>query len=376
MFPTVPVSPLRELPVLYRHAPHAGHELMKRLYGRRPIFVCVIASTDTALVPGISAAGASPELIPYTAAADAEVLVHGAARCIPGVPCNPLGPPGPAIITRAALELAGIPSTIVDAGCRIKPDAPCIDLGGEPGGLLGECDAVIDPHRSFERGVELGDQLAGEHEYLLVGESVPGGTTTALALLLAFGIHAEGRVSSSMAANAHPLKAALAARALARLDRSAVARDPLQAVRTLGDPMQPVVAGIVAAAIAHGTPVLLAGGTQMIAVVALVRRLAEIGRAADPSDLVGVATTRWVVDDPTADAAGLMRDVGEDPLLATPLSFANSRHPQLRRYEEYLVKEGVGAGGAVVAAALTADVSCAQVVARVEAIYQQMFLSH
>jgi uncharacterized protein (TIGR00303 family) len=374
MFPSLSSTPPRELPVLYRHAPVAGHELMKLLYGKRPLFVCVIASTDTALVPGISAAGAGPELIPYTAAADAEVLIHGSARCIPGVPCNPLGPPGPAIITRAALELAGIPTAIVDAGCRVKPDAPTIDLGGEPGGMLGEADGVLAPEALFERGRDLGRELAAQHDYLLLGESVPGGTTTALALLLAFGIAAGGRVSSSLAANAHGLKTAIAARALARLDRADAERDPLQAVQTLGDPMQPVAAGIAAGALACGTPVLLAGGTQMIAVVALLRRLAARGRCIDPTGLLGVATTRWVVDDPTADAAGLMRDLGDDPLLATPLSFADSRHEALRRYEDYLVKEGVGAGGAVVAAALAADISCAQIMQRVEAIYEEMFL--
>jgi uncharacterized protein (TIGR00303 family) len=334
----------------------------------------VIASTATALVPGISAAGASTELIPFTAAADAEFLIHGSARCIAGVPCNPLGPPGPALITRAALDLAGVSATIVDAGCRIKPDAPCIDLGGSPGGMLGECETVPDAHGLFMRGRELGRDLAAHHEYLVVGESVPGGTTTALALLLAFGICADGRVSSSLAGNAHALKSAIAASALARLDHAAVGPDPLAAVRTLGDPMQAATSGIAAGAIDLGTPVLLAGGTQMIAVVALLRRLAAAGLCPDPTGLIAVGTTRWVVEDPTADAAGLMRDVGDDPLLATPLSFAESVHAQLRRYEDYLVKEGVGAGGAAIAAALAADVSSDQIAARVEAMYEQMFL--
>jgi uncharacterized protein (TIGR00303 family) len=364
-----------ELPVLHLHAPEAGHSFLKRLYGRTPRFLCVIATTDTALVPGISAAGASAELIPFTAAADAEVLVHGSARCIAGVPCNPLGPPGPAIITRAALDLAGVAATIVDAGCRIKPDAPCLDLGGSPGGMLGECEAVPDAQALFARGRELGRDLGTRHDYLVLGESVPGGTTTALALLLAFGIRADGRVSSSMASNAHALKSAIAARALARLDHAATDSDPLMAVKALGDPMQAAAAGIAAGSLDRGTPVLFAGGTQMIAVVALLRRLVAVGRCPDPTGMIAVGTTRWVVADPTADAAGLMGEVGDDPLLATPLSFAASSHAPLRRYEDYLVKEGVGAGGALIAAALAADISCEQVVARVESIYEQMFLS-
>jgi NaMN:DMB phosphoribosyltransferase len=138
--------------------------------------------------------------------------------------------------------------------------------------------------------------------------------------------------------------------------------------------MQAAAAGIAAGALASGAPVLLAGGTQMIAVAALLRRLAGLGFAPDPGGLLAVGTTRWVVDDPTADASGLMRDVGDEPLLATPLSFADSPHAQLRRYEDYLVKEGVGAGGAVIAAAITANIDCAQIAQRVETMYEQMFL--
>src|SRR5579862_7141743 len=87
--------------VLYPSAEDDGRRLVEHLQGTCPLFVCVIASTATALVPGISAAGATTELIPYTAAADAEFLAYGTARCIAGVPCNPLGPPGPALISRA-----------------------------------------------------------------------------------------------------------------------------------------------------------------------------------------------------------------------------------------------------------------------------------
>jgi NaMN:DMB phosphoribosyltransferase len=61
--------------------------------------------------------------------------------------------------------------------------------------------------------------------------------------------------------------------------------------------------------------------------------------------------------------------------MATPLCFATSRHDGLRRYEDYLVKEGVGAGGAAVAAALAAGVSCDDVAARVEELYERV-MSH
>jgi uncharacterized protein (TIGR00303 family) len=235
--------------ILFPHAEGAGRALAHRLDGLRPRFCCVIAWTDTAHVPGLSAAGVSTELIPFTAAADAEVLAYGAARCIGGVPCNPKGPPGPAIITRAALELAAIPHTVVNAGCRVLPDVDYVDLARTPGGDIAAGHAVPAADEIFSAGCAYGRNLAAAHSYLVIGESVPGGTTTALALLLALGFAAEGRVSSSLAANPHGLKNQIARAALRHLDLEAVAANPLVAVRTLGDPMQAAVAGMTAGAI-------------------------------------------------------------------------------------------------------------------------------
>ena len=347
-----------------------GQRFATRVRGQCPLFVCVIASTDTALEPGISAAGASLELIPYTPAADAEVVAYGQARCIAGVPSNPSGPPGPALITRAALTLARIPHLIVDAGCHVLPDVQTRVMGCRPGGMIADGGAVPAAGELFAAGQALGRSLARDHPYLVVGESVPGGTTTALALLLALGYRAEGRVSSSLAGNPHALKNRVARRALAHLSEDA---DPLAAVATLGDPMQPVVAGLAAGALEQGTPVLLAGGTQMVAVVALLKRLGVLTTTAPAS--LAVATTRWVVEDPSADIVGLLQEVAPIPLLATALSFADARQPGLRAYEDYLVKEGVGAGGAATAAYLGADIEPEHVRAEVERLYDAMLTS-
>lgn len=368
----------------FAHAADEGRRLADALRGKQPLFVCVIASTDTALIPGISAAGVSQDLIRFTAAADAEFVVHGAARCLDGVPSNPLGPPGPALIARAALELASIPRVVVNAGCRIRPDAPCIELGTAPGGCISEGNAVAAAADLFHDGEVLGARLGAETDYLVVGESVPGGTTTALALLLALGVAADGRVSSSLMENAHALKSRVARQALAHLGPG-VAHDPLAAVAILGDPMQAAAAGIAAGALSADCPVLLAGGTQMIAVLALLQRLTGVGSwvpgaggrptpdtrhlIPPPAPTVAVATTRWVVDDPLSDATGLIAELGSAPLLTTTLSFAASRYPLLRRYEDFLVKEGVGAGGCAVAAALAADISPHQIADRVEDLY-------
>ncbi|HZS00558.1 MAG TPA: TIGR00303 family protein [Chloroflexota bacterium] len=367
-----PRPPRPEPPaLLYAHAARRARALAARLRGKRPLFICTIAQTDTARIPGLSAAGATPELRELTPAADAEALYYGSARCLHGVPANPLGPPGPAIITIAALRLARIPVLVVDAGTRVRPQAPAIRLGEVPGACLTGGQAVPDAAGLYQRGYLLGAQLAGCADYLVLGESVPGGTTTALAVLLALGLDAAGRVSSSMAANAHALKEATARQGLAHLDPAAVARDPLRAVAAVGDPMQAAVAGLALGACGR-VPVLLAGGTQMAAVLALVHALRRAeGRPLDPRR-VAIATTRWVLHDPTADLAGLVAQLGSYAVLGSGLSFAASRHAPLRRYEDFLVKEGVGAGGAAVAASLRVGASAERLRRTVERVYRAL----
>ena len=46
-----------------------------------PVFIVTIGTTETSKIPGISGAGATPELTVYTPAADAEFMVLGEVRC-------------------------------------------------------------------------------------------------------------------------------------------------------------------------------------------------------------------------------------------------------------------------------------------------------
>lgn len=64
-----------------------------------------------------------------------------------------------------------------------------------------------------------------------------------------------------------------------------------------------------------------------------------------------VGTTRWVAEDPSGDTIGLAQ-LSQACLMATQLSFQNSRFAALRAYEQGFVKEGVGAGGCAIAAHL------------------------
>lgn len=361
----------REGPVLIEAGAARARVLMARWRGERPLFCCVLAHTDTCLLPGVSAAGATEALRPYTPAADAEAIWYGAPRCLPGLPSNPEGPPGPAAITRAALRLAGLRSELVGIGLRIWPDGPCRKVDAQPGGSVQLGAAVPEARRLFHEGFAYGADLARRTPYLVLGESVPGGTTTALALLLALGIRADGRVSGSSPGNAHALKARLAHAGLAAAGISIGdgQADPLRASAAVGDPMQPFAAGVLVGAAQHRCPVLLAGGSQMLAVAALARA----ATGADVLRDVAVGTTRWVSRDPAADVRGLACEVDPGlPLLAIDLNFRTSRHPALWDYEAFLVKEGVGAGGACIAAHLATGASQGDLQAAIDAAYDPL----
>lgn len=133
--------------------------------------------------------------------------------------------------------------------------------------------------------------------------------------------------------------------------------------------MQIAVAGMAIAA-SRTNGVLLAGGTQMLAVYALIEAIAkEYSLAWQPEQIV-VGTTRWVVEDSTGDTVGLAEKIGTVPLLATNLSFATSRYEKLQAYEQGYVKEGMGAGGCAIATHLYKGWEQTQLLDSIEALVE------
>jgi len=191
-----------------------------------------------------------------------------------------------------------------------------------------------------------GQNLSKTADYLVVGESIPGGTTTALGVLLAMGIDARGKVSSSMPENPHELKIKTVEDGLkaSKVEFGGLADDPLKAISYVGDPMISAFSGLVLGA-ADKVPVLMAGGTQIGAVLAVINAL-------NPNILgnVAIGTTRWIMIDKTADLKGIIKQIADIPILAADLNFSQSRFEGLKAYEAGVVKEGVGAGGAAIAA--------------------------
>ncbi len=328
----------------------------------------LLAATETAAVEGISAAGATGPARRFTAAADAELLLLGPQQPRPhALPPLPAGV-SPALISRVVVDQLGLSPLVVDLGCPVAPAVPHLRpaaaAAGGPARCLSGGDAM-DLAR-VEALLALGQAWARRQARrqpaapLLVAECVPGGTTTAQALLTGLGVEASGLVSGSLRRPAHALKADLVARGLAAAgllgrrsdavawtERAAGAR---RVVACLGDPMQPLAAGLALGAAAHDLPLLLAGGSQMAAVLALALALAPPALRPRLQRWVGLATTGWVAREVDSDLALLLRRIGERwevelLALAADLHFRGAVHPALADYERGYVKEGVGAGG-------------------------------
>lgn len=336
-----------------------GKDWLERYRGKRPLFACVLGFTETGLIPGISVAGASPADRYYTAIADAEFLLNG-VQPQPQYPLPPLNVgASPTFISRAAIEALEIPTYLFNAGLPQPPAVTAIDLGGVPAACLTSGKAI--PQKTvlhlFQQGIVWGETLAraAAGSYLIVGECVVGGTTTALAVLLGLGIDAAGKVNSSHRQCNHQQKWSVVQAGLQSAGWTSPQQsvDPFTLVAAVGDPMQAVAAGIALGA-SPTAGVLLAGGTQMLAVYALAAAILQhLGTTRHPHlDGVVVGTTRWVAEDPTADTIGLAESLEGVPLLGARLCFWNSQHTQLQAYEQGYVKEGVGAGGCAIAAHL------------------------
>jgi len=310
-------------------------------------FALVIGSTETGLIDGISAAGASPRLLAHTPAADAEIIEYGRPVRAPVTPVSPTGCPTPAVVTRAVREQLGFETLTVDAGTAAPTAAPTVSLGDQPGGDIRQGAAVPNAREVYTQARKLGSSLP-ESE-LVVGESIPGGTTTALGVLTALG--KSYGVSSSLPDNPTGLKERVVSTGLAagNISEGDAADEPLVAIEQMGDPMLAVTTGLVVGAAASGTAVTLAGGTQLLAVAALVRALdTETAPAGETS--LELATTTFVADDESVDLELAARELGVELTITDP-EFHRADHAAFDRYLAGEGKEGAGMGGALMLAA-------------------------
>lgn len=276
---------------------------------------------------------------------------------------TPDGKPTPALLTKTALESASIPNIVINAGSKITPQLPCFETGLTHGKniALEPAMSLDDVTRAVEYGRMIGRSLGSTTDCLVIGESIPGGTTTAQAVLTSLGIN--GIVSSSMPQNPTSIKQKIASDVAKRTD----SKNQFDVVANAGDPMIPTVAGILSTASAQ-TKVILAGGTQMAAVLAF-SKITGYNR-----DNVSLATTSYVTADQSANLVEMISQIDQIPVFSVRLALANSKIEGLKAFANGFVKEGVGAGGATLAAMLKIGIDSDRLLELTESQYQETIL--
>ncbi|MEM6251746.1 MAG: nicotinate mononucleotide-dependent phosphoribosyltransferase CobT [Cyanobacteria bacterium P01_D01_bin.156] len=338
-----------EYPLIAHHTDIALTQRWQRHYqGQRPCYVCVLGFTETALIAKISAAGNSPTARMTTAVADAEFIYHG-----PSLNPHYTLPPlqagvSPALLAYAIIAGQTLPTYLFNTGLPNTPSVPHIDVNGSVAQCVSSGNALSlrTVQHLFQAGLHWGSILGRRFSgsYLIVGECVVAGTTTAQAVLTALGLDVAGFMGSSHPKCNHSQKMDLIETGLSN---SQPEIDSVwAAIAAVGDPMQPFTLGMTIAA-SHNSGVLLAGGSQMVAIYTMLMQLYEHHPWNRENVIIG--TTQWIVNDATSQFLALADIVPTPPIISSKFSFQESNYPQLSIFEKGYIKEGVGAGGCLIA---------------------------
>ena len=309
----------------------------------------VIAGTNTSQIPGISAAGINAKSRRITALADAEFLLNGASKDhkykLPFLNAGVT----PALISYVCSKLINVYPVVVPLGIGVKPYFNHIvvedkDLGPSNCLTTGRSMTKERVLNLFERGLAIGKSLK---QPILISESVPGGTTTAQAVMEAFGLRVSNLVGSSLFKAPRELRRHIVQKGLHNANLG-TNYDSFDVIASVGDPFQSFSMGLLIGARSADQPVILSGGSQMIAVILLALEFLDVKNKDDFVQDVFIATTGWLVKDNSLnDLLNLINERYDVHLLglASPLNFKSSIFKELTDYELGHVKEGVGAGG-------------------------------
>jgi len=323
-------------------------EILKKNIKNLKIFL-IIAGTNTSQIPGIFAAGINPKSRRTTSLADAEFLLEGASKEHKfKLPLLNAGVT-PALISHVCSKLLNIYPVIVPLGIGAKPYFNHLVVEDKN---LGPSNCLTTgKSMSKERGINLYERgLArgkSSKQPILISESVPGGTTTAQAVMEAFGLRVSNLVGSSLFKAPRDLRRKVVQKGLlnANLKNDF---DSFDVVAAVGDPFQAFSMGLLIGARLAKQPVILSGGSQMLAVTLLVLEFLGSNNKDDFIENIFIATTGWLVKDNSLnDLLNLINEKYDVNLLgiASPLNFKSSIYKELKDYEMGHVKEGVGAGG-------------------------------
>jgi uncharacterized protein (TIGR00303 family) len=326
-------------------------DFIESLRGKSATFMLALSNTGTINIEGITQAGI-PNLIHLTPTLDSEFLSVGEVRSLDNIAKTPKGVPSPALMSRAVHLLKPFKSIeLLNLGLKVAPKLDYFTQHSfdiKPSGSI-DIGANIDAEDIFQKGVAFGQSYQLDSDYLILGESVPSGTTTATATALALGYDVKELFSSSFKDVPNDIREETIKKALYNIrDKS----DLFDILGSLSDNMLIFNAGFILG-LNGRIKLILAGGTQMAGVLLIVNSILQyMGGEMDSSNLA-LCTTKWVAEDKSSDIKALL-EMLEFPINGyyVDFDFSLTSHPALKLYDDGEAKEGVGAGGALAYAVL------------------------
>ncbi len=321
-------------------------DFIESLRGKSATFMLALSNTETINIKGITQAGI-PNLIHLTPTLDAEFVCVGEVRCLENIAETPKGVPTPALMSRGVHLLRPFKSIeLLNLGLEVTPKLNYFtqhNFNIKPSGSI-DVGANIDAEAVFQKGVAFGQSYECESDYIILGESVPSGTTTANTTALALGYDAKEFFSSSFKNVPNNIREETIEKALSNIkDKS----DLFDILGSVSDNMLIFNAGFILG-LNGRLKVILAGGTQMAGVLLIVNSILKyMGGEMDSSNLA-LCTTKWVAEDKNSDIKALL-EMLDFPINGyfVDFDFSLSSHPALKLYDDGEAKEGVGAGGAL-----------------------------
>jgi len=322
-------------------------DFLEFLRGKKATFLLSASVTKTAEIPNISQAGIPGKLY-LTPTLDAEFLCTKEVRSLEDIAQTVKGVPTPALITRAVHELNPFSNIeILNLGLELSPQIKHFKIHNfdiKPSGRIDD-GAKIEAMEIFQKGLSFAQSFETKDDYVILAESIPAGTTTANATALALDYECEGYFSSSYKNNPSDIKNQTIINALKRVEKNI---DIFEKLSSLSDNMIIFNAGFILGSRENNLKVLLAGGTQMAAVLLVVNSILRSMEGAIDSSNIALCTTKWINEDENSNIKALLEQL-DFPInaYASDFDFSNSSHPALKLYDEGEAKEGVGCGGAL-----------------------------
>jgi len=307
-------------------------------------FLLAASVTRTCEIHGITQAGI-PGMIPLTPTLDAEFISTGKVYSMPDLAETPSGVPTPALLTRAVHLLTPFSKMAILNLGLVSEAKDCevydFDIKASDDIMRG---ANIDARDIFAKGRAFGETYELQGDYLILGESTPAGTTTALASAVSLGYDLSDAFSSSFYLTPDAIKEGVINQAFNNLN---VDMGPFERLSQVGDNMLIFSAGFLLEACKR-FDVVLAGGTQMAAVLLIADVLAAEDEVEFEFDNIHLCTTAWVRNDESSDIAKILAELSyEVDALYSGFRFDSANIPVLHKYDEGEAKEGVGAGAAI-----------------------------